>query len=133
MFQNKTSNLNILIAGGRDYNNYQLLQKFVDKTICSLNHTYETVTIISGMARGADMLGMQYAIQNAYKLLKFPAKWNTYGKQAGYIRNKQMLEYLKTSPDNCMVIAFWDGLSHGTKHTIETAKTMNIPCIIVAY
>lgn len=133
MFQNKTDNLNILIAGGRNYNDYERLQAFVDETIQNIKHKYQTVTIISGMARGADMLGMQYAIQNEYKLLKFPAKWNTYGKQAGYIRNKQMLEYLKASPDNCMVIAFWDGLSHGTKHIIDNAKTMNIPCIIVSY
>ena len=112
MFQNKTSNLNILIAGGRDYNNYQRLQEFVDETICSLNHTYETVTIISGMARGADMLGVQYSIQNNYRLIKFPAQWNTYGKRAGFIRNKQMLDYLKTSRDNGMVIAFWNGVFH---------------------
>jgi hypothetical protein len=133
MFQNKTSNLNILIAGGRDYVDYQRLQEFVDETICSLNHNYETITIISGMARGADMLGVQYAIQNGYKVIKFPAQWNAYGKRAGFIRNQQMLDYLKTSQDNGMVIAFWNGVSSGTKHTINTAKQMDIPCVVCSY
>ena len=133
MFINKTDNLNIVIAGGRDYRNYKNLEEFVDKIIKDMNHEYKTVTIISGMAQGADMLGVQYSIEHKYALLKFPANWQLYGKRAGFIRNKQMLDYLAESQDNGMVIAFWDGQSSGTKHTIYTAREMKIPCFVCKY
>lgn len=38
---------------------------------------------------------------NDYKLTKFPADWNKYGKTAGYLRNMQMAEYADA------LIAFW--------------------------
>lgn len=133
MFINKTNNLNILIAGGRDFCNYKILENFVNKIISDTNHQYETITVISGMARGADTLGVRYANEHGCLLLKFPAEWNIYGKRAGFIRNKQMLNYLAKSQDNGMVIAFWDGISSGTKDTIFTAKEMKIPCFVCSY
>lgn len=126
-----TSNLNILIAGGRDYDDYIRLKAFVAHTIKDMN--FDTITIISGMARGADMMGVRLAEEKKYQLKKFPAQWKKYGKMAGFIRNRQMLDYIANEPDECMVIAFWDGQSKGTKHTIETAKEMNINCFICRY
>lgn len=133
MFINKTDNLNVLIAGGRDFCNYRMLEEFVNKIIHDMNHEYKTITIISGMARGADMLGVRYATEHKYALLKFPADWETYGKRAGFVRNRQMLDYLKENQDNGMVIAFWDGNSSGTKHTIYTSREMKIPCFVCKY
>jgi CRISPR/Cas system CSM-associated protein Csm4 (group 5 of RAMP superfamily) len=125
------SNLNILIAGGRDFDDYALLKSFIKDIIKEID--YDTITIISGMARGADMLGVRFAEENNYQLKKFPAQWNKYGKMAGFIRNKQMLNYLVNEKDECIVIAFWDGKSKGTGHTIETAKEMNIQCFVCNY
>ncbi len=133
MFINKTDNLNILIAGGRDFCNYKKLEEFVNKILGDMNHKYKTITIISGMAQGADMLGVRYSIEHEHSLLKFPAEWNLYGKRAGFIRNKQMLDYIAANQDNGIVIAFWDGNSSGTKHTIYTAQEMKIPCFVCSY
>ena len=125
------SNLNVLIAGGRDFNDYDLLKSYASAIINEMK--CDTITIVSGMARGADLLGVKFAEENKYQIKKFPAQWNKYGKMAGFIRNKQMLDYLANESDECIVIAFWDGKSKGTKHTIETANTMNIKCFVHKY
>ena len=126
-----TSNLNILIAGGRDYDDNIRMKAFVNHCIKDMH--YDTITIISGMAKGADTLGVRLAEEMHYQLKKFPAQWRKYGKMAGFVRNRQMLNYLDNEQDECMVLAFWDGKSPGTKHMIETAREMNINCFICKY
>lgn len=43
----------------------------------------------------------------------FPADWDTHGKAAGPIRNKQMAEF------GDALLAFWDGKSRGTKNMMD--------------
>jgi hypothetical protein len=74
------------------------------------------VEIVSGCANGADKLGERYADDSGYGITRFPAEWKLYGKQAGYIRNKQMAEYAT----HC--VCFWDGQSKGTKMMIDLAS-----------
>ena len=77
--------------------------------------------ILHGGARGADTLAGQAAQAVGLPCHVFPAKWNQYGRQAGFIRNIQMLDQ---KPD--LVLAFWDGLSQGTAHTIREALKRGI-------
>lgn len=112
----------IIIAGGRDFNNYKLLSNS-----CYEHILYRDVEIVSGTARGADKLGEKFAKEYGLKLTKFPANWNKYGKSAGYLRNKQMAEYADE------LIAFWNGKSKGTKHMINLAKSLNLKVIIIEY
>jgi len=60
-------------------------------------------------------------------LKKFPANWDLYGKKAGYIRNREMRDYV----DVCVV--FWDGESKGSKHMINLAKEDNMPIRVVMF
>ena len=124
-------NANIIIAGGRDFTNYQTLKLYVDKIKQELNIT--KATIVSGLARGADMLGIQYANEHKHLIVRFPAQWDVYGKRAGFIRNDEMLKYIKKQSDTGIVIAFWDGKSKGTKHMIDAANKMNIQCFVCKY
>ena len=87
--------------------------------------TNHKIEIVSGCARGADSLGEKYATEKNYKLHKFPADWDRFGKSAGYRRNQEMAEFAD------MVIAFWDGKSVGTKHMIDISKSKNKPCQII--
>ena len=50
------------------------------------------ITVISGAARGADIIGIDFAVINWTKLEVYPADWKKYGKRAGAIRNQQMLD-----------------------------------------
>jgi hypothetical protein len=59
----------------------------------------------------------------------WPAHWEEHGKMAGFIRNVAMLD--ATVEQKAHVLAFWDGKSKGTLHTItEAAKRGRIVKIV---
>lgn len=119
-------NFNVIIAGSRDFADYELLKIVCDHMLSEKVKTHNIV-IISGGARGADSLGEQYAKERGYELQSHPADWDKYGKSAGYRRNKEMAEVA----DAC--ICFWDGQSKGTKHMIDIATDMGLKVKIVNY
>lgn len=102
----------IIIAGSRNFNNYQVLCNEVGEY---LGDNLDVV-IVSGAARGADTLGERYAADKGISLHRYPADWVKNGKAAGPIRNEQMAQNADT------LIAFWDGESRGTKNMIDVAK-----------
>ena len=105
----------VVIAGCRDYNNYDEAKKYIDFCISEIRKVNEII-IISGGAKGADTLGERYAEENGFKVEKYPADWKRYGKSAGPLRNKQMAEI------SDYVICFWDEKSQGTKSMISYAR-----------
>lgn len=77
------------------------------------------------------MFGEGYAKMHSLPFTIFPAEWSKYGKSAGMIRNKQMLQYaLGTKP---VIIAFWDGKSRGTENMIEQGQEAGAEVIVVEY
>lgn len=105
----------VIIAGSRTFNNYQLLRDSCNFLLSEKQRTH-TVVIISGTAQGADRLGERYALERGFQLRRFPADWDRNGKAAGPIRNTKMADNADA------LIAFWDGMSKGTAHMIETAR-----------
>lgn len=81
-----------------------------------------TATVMHGGAPGADRTAAWLAEDFGFTVEEHPADWKTHGKRAGIIRNLEMLDQ---NPD--LVIAFWDGESRGTAHTISAAKERGIP------
>ena len=116
----------IIIAGGRDFNDYNLLKEKVDNLISEKRKTHQ-IYIVSGKARGADSLGEKYANENGLNIMEFPADWDKHGRSAGYKRNVEMAENADA------LIAFWDGESRGTKHMIDIAKEKNLLTRIIRY
>lgn len=115
--------MRVIIAGGRDFNDYQLLK---DKVNYYMSNASDVV-VICGEAKGADVLGKRLAKENRLLVNSFPAKWELYGKSAGYIRNKEMADTAD------VLVAFWDGKSKGTANMIEIAKKKGIPVRVVSY
>lgn len=115
---------NIIIAGSRDFTDYDIVKSFLKNFLLS-KQTTDKPTIICGMARGADMQGYRLAKEFKLPLKEFPADWHNYGKRAGYIRNEQMAKYAQEH-GNGVLFAFWDGKSKGTKWMIELAKRYNL-------
>ena len=76
----------VIIAGGRDFDDYQLLKATMDKLLCNIT---DEITVVCGQAKGADTLGEQYAMEKGYAIDYYPAQWKLYGKRAGYLRNEQ--------------------------------------------
>ena len=122
--------LRVIIAGSREFNDYDALKYICDYILPKRNDI--DITIISGTARGADILGERYAREKGYSLIQMPAKWDMYGKAAGYYRNYQMaMESLHS--DKAALIAFWNGTSKGTRAMIDIARNRNIDVYIVDF
>jgi hypothetical protein len=141
----------VLVCGGRDFDKKTLL----DQTIDRLDQERKIVGLVHGMARGADTLaglwmddkikeeyqacwlrrqacpgtyrinGMQYSPERW--MIGYPANWTKYGKAAGPIRNKLMLDRHRIE----LVIAFPTG-GHGTRHMIELANQRGVPTHVVS-
>lgn len=115
----------LIVAGGRDFSDRDLLAH----TICQVCEALKPrqLIIVSGMARGADLLAYEFAKECDEEVMEFPADWDKYGKRAGYVRNNQMAEVADG------LLAFWDGQSRGTKHMIETMENLGKPVQIISY
>lgn len=114
----------VIIAGCREFNDYEFLRQKCDNILSKVRQTH-SVVIVSGTARGADQLGERYAAERGYQVRRFPADWDRHGKAAGPIRNALMAD----SAD--ALIAFWDGMSRGTKNMIDTAKNRGLSVRII--
>lgn len=119
---NTNKEIRIIVAGGRDFDNYGLLYSVLTEYIGS-----NEVVIISG----ADRLGERFAADNDIEVRRFPANWNEYGKSAGIIRNCEMANYAGQATG--VLFAFWDGESRGTKHMITIAKKRGLEVHVVEY
>lgn len=113
--------MRILVCGGRDFSDSNLLNKFLNQYLSDI----DDLVIIQGDAKGADYLAKLWAVSNTVKFESFPADWKKYGKRAGYIRNTQMLNEGK--PD--IVVAFPGG--KGTQMMITLAEAAGVPVVNV--
>lgn len=77
--------------------------------------------IVSGGARGVDTSAREYALANGIKLTEFLPEYEKYGRSAPLKRN---ITIIKNAD---LVLAFWDGRSHGTKFVIDNCKKLGIP------
>lgn len=115
--QTKDVIMRAVICGSRSITCYNIVEQAISES------GFVITAVVSGCAPGVDRLGERWARENKKELFQFPADWNRYGSRAGFIRNKQMVDFV--SPDGC-VIAVWDGVSKGTLSTIELSKEKNI-------
>ncbi|KKK98473.1 hypothetical protein LCGC14_2642380, partial [marine sediment metagenome] len=128
--------MKIAVVGSRDFfliydyhkNEYVIDEEkgiFVNETL--VNEFSDGHVLVSGGAKGVDICAEQTIdewntatfnvtkIPNKWKKKIFKPDWNRYGKRAGFLRN----ELIVAEADK--VIAFWDGTSKGTKHSIDLA------------
>lgn len=106
--------MKIVVCGSRDFADPFRTSLAIEARIAQIP---VDSLVIHGGARGADQIAAAAAGRRGAALLEFPAKWKNLGKQAGVIRN---LEMLAQQPD--LVIAFYNGESRGTAHMINEAR-----------
>lgn len=99
----------VIVAGGRDFADKDRLWYVLNAVLSA------TDVVVSGVAKGADSLALEYARKRGLAVEEFPADWQGQGKAAGVIRNQAMAWKAD------VLIAFWDGKSRGTKDMIERA------------
>ena len=113
----------ITIGGCRDFNYYKMFSNCMKEYLKTIDDL-KNIVFLSGHCSGADEMVERFAFENQISLETFPADWKKYGKAAGPKRNKEMIEKCD------IVIAFWDGVSKGTKNLIETAKKNGVDVVI---
>lgn len=112
----------IAIIGGRDFKNKKLL----DEHMQVFKEAFSITCIVSGGARGADTLGVQWAHKNEIPTIVFNPDFKKH-KRAYHYRNRQIVREVD------MVVAFWNGSSTGTKYTIDYAKTLEKEVVVLKY
>ena len=105
--------MKLIIAGNREFNDYEDLCKVVDSYPCVISE------IVSGGCRGADALGERYAREKGILIKIFPANWAAFGPSAGPRRNAEMAEYADAA------ILFWDRKSKGTRSMYNEMNARN--------
>ena len=108
-----------LIAGSRTFNNYFIVYRYLQKYLPA------NAIICNGGANGADQLAAVYAERNGHVYEAYPARWEQFGKKAGYVRNLQLVKQVDHA------IFFWDGKSPSTGELIEMLKKRGIDPIII--
>lgn len=115
-------NKKVLICGDRNWSEREPIRSY----LCKLQD-WGFDTVIEGEARGADTIAREEAERMGFQVIRFPAHWERYGRAAGPIRNREMLDR-----QPALVIAFHDNLSQskGTQDTVEEAMRRGIQVIV---
>ena len=130
--------MRVLVCGGRDFTDKDLLFRTLDK-LCpttmgeEANQTWLAppidLVIISGGARGADTLAIDWAVVNWCRFSEYKVDVELDGPwpAAGCRRNQRMLESSKPE----LVLAFPGG--RGTADMVRRSRAAGIPVIEIEY
>lgn len=83
-----------------------------------------TTEILSGGACGIDTVARECALSHGLKLTEFLPEYGRYGRAAPLKRNLTIIENAQ------QVIAFWDGVSKGTKFVIAVCEKKGVPITV---
>lgn len=83
--------------------------------------------VISGGAMGAASLAIRWAREQDLPTTEYLPNYAKYGKAAPLIRNQALINAAQE------LLAFWDGQSSGTAHTIRLAQEKGIPVTIIRF
>lgn len=103
----------LAIVGSRNYQRLDLVQALVARL-------KKTTTVVSGGAVGVDITAENAAIAHGLNVISFRPDWGKDGQQAALVRNRQIVG----AADG--LIAFWNGRSGGTAHSIRLARQKGI-------
>lgn len=113
--------MKVLVCGGRNFNDALTLGSWLG----GIHKNNGPITLlIEGGAPGADFMARKFAEWQGIPVQTFEADWETHGRAAGPIRNKQMLDEGK--PD--LVVAFEGGI--GTANMVRQAREAGVKVLI---
>lgn len=120
-----TNNLWVAVIGSRTMQNKEVVFNYLHKNKAKIS------VIVSGGAVGPDSFAEEWAKVNGVPFLGFYAKWHEDDGQinrgAGFKRNHLIIK------NSDVVVAFWDGRSNGTKHSLEIAEKYNKRIILLNF
>lgn len=108
----------ILVTGSRDWTDIDTIRAALMNEVI----VGEQMLVVHGACAGADMLADRAARDFGWLRELYPARWNQFGKQAGFIRNHEMVN---AGADVCL--AFILNGSRGSGHCARVAEAAGIP------
>ncbi len=111
----------IIVTGGRKYKNEPLVRRVL--------RTLNPGVVLFGDATGADEYAEKWAKEHVTNHKRFRAHWDRYGKKAGPMRNREMIDYALCLEPWPIVMAFPGG--RGTADCISQAHHMGLIVIRV--
>lgn len=106
--------MKLAIVGSREFTDYDKMCKFI-----ASRFDIDTIDcIVSGGAKGADSLAERFASEHNISTKIFKPDWKRYGRAAGPIRNRSIVEYADA------VVAFPTSSSKGTVNSMKLAREL---------
>lgn len=112
----------LLITGSRDWSDFASIDHELTEWWWGVGRDSEAVLVSGACPTGADAIGEWIWKDFGLSVERHPADWARYGKRAGFIRNKEMID---SRPDH--VVAFILDASRGASHTVRLARAAGIP------
>ncbi len=125
--------MKIIVAGSRTFTDYKFICEWLDYFAKKWGLRLEPsqdghegrFMLVSGNAKGPDKLAERWAFERRCSADVYPANWVKHGKSAGPLRNELMASKADA------LVAFWDGVSPGTRDMIERARKHKLKVAVV--
>lgn len=110
----------------KHYKRLQIIRDALQSLPVRFSVPEKEIIIIHGAANGADNLCDRIGLSLGYEIRIISPAWEKYGKAAGPIRNRRMLD---ENPDTVLILAFHDSIesSHGTLDMCRYASSKGYP------
>lgn len=83
--------MRVLVTGSRDWKDSDVIES--DLRNLTIDNGRENLTLVSGACpTGADYIAEVIAKHLGWRIERHPADWDKYGKRAGFLRNKEMVD-----------------------------------------
>lgn len=117
--------MRVLITGSRSWADYDFIEKALAEFGLENQNDNSKLILVSGNCpEGADLHCEMAAKKLGWEVELYPANWGKFGKSAGFLRNKEMVD---TKPDIC--IGFIHNNSKGGSMTVRLAREAGVPTI----
>ncbi len=109
-----------IIAGSRTVVSYARVSAAIEAS----SWAEQITEVVSGHARGVDLLGERWADGRSIPIKRFDVTetdWKHMGRGAGCVRNREMAQYAAQFPGAALILV-WDGHSTGSANMLAEAK-----------
>lgn len=118
--------MRVIVAGSRSFRDYHLLKETLDELAAELGK--KKLIVLSGHAEGADRLAEEWCRHRIGQVCEvYHPDYQKYGKVAPLVRNTEMVNAADA------LVAFWDGVSTGTKDVIDKARREGLKVKVIRF
>lgn len=121
----------VLVCGARTWTDRDIIADTLKGIALQAAKRGDIIEIVHGDAPGADRLAGEIGEQIGAAVHAMPAEWSSFGRAAGPIRNRSMLEQLRPQ----LVLAFHDRIteSKGTADMVRAASKAGVPFLLISH